>query len=199
MYKKQMVFQKLVCFMALIAAALVFVSSLGFSTDMYDAFYSAVDYPGTEWQYERVTGAMIYYDAFEFNSAFTMVSIVLLIVTLALFLTNTHSRRRYYIGNYIATGLVAVSEIASAVWCIPQIAAFKSQFQNTVDFEALKDFSEDWRTLYIEPTNTFFFDICYVVFGILIFTALLLVVNVWLKTVVMKAEREAIGKGEADV
>ena len=198
MYKKQMIFQKIVCFMALIAAALVFVGSLGFSTDMYDAMSKAVDYPGTEWQEERVTGAMVYYESFEFNSAFTTVSIVLLVITLALFLTNTHSRRKYYIGNYIATGLVVAAEIAVSAWCLPQIADFKSRFQNNVNFEELKEFSESWGTLYIGPNDTFWFDICYVIFGIVIFTALMLVLNVRLKAIVMKAEKNAIGGGKGD-
>ena len=85
-----MIFQKIVCMAALIAAVLVFVGSLGFATDLYDGMSKAVDYPGTEWEYEKVPGAMIYYETFEFNSAFTVVSIVLLILTLLLFITNTH-------------------------------------------------------------------------------------------------------------
>ncbi len=198
MYKKQMIFQKIVCYMALIASALVFVCSLGFSTDMYDAFSKAVDYPGTEWQEERVPGAMVYYESFEFNSAFTTVSIVLLVITLALFVTNTHSRRKYYIGNYIATGLVVAAELAVSIWCLPQIFSYKAQYQNNVDFEALEEFSKVWKTLFIGPNDTFWFDICYVVFGIVILTAVLLVLNVRFKAIVMKAEQKAIGSGKGD-
>lgn len=194
MYKKQMVFQKVVCFMALITAALVFVSSLGLSTDLYDALSKTILYPDFDLDYTSVPGSRVYYDMFGFNSAFTKASIALIVITLSLFVTNTHSRRKYYVGNYIATGLAAVSEIGIAAWCIPQIASYKSQYQNNVDFEALETFSKDWGTLYIGPNDTFWFDICYVIFGILILTSLLLVLNVRLKAIVMKAEREAIGK-----
>ena len=97
MYRKQMIFQKIVCFMALIMAALVFMSSLGLSTDLYDALSKAVMYPGTEWEYTSVPGATVYYEMFDFNSAFTVGSIVLILVTLILFITNTHSRRKFYI------------------------------------------------------------------------------------------------------
>lgn len=183
---------------ALIMAVLVFVSSLGFATDLYDVMSKAVDYPGTEWQYEKVPGATVYYDTFEFNSAYTGVSIVLLIITLLLFITNTHSRRKYYIGNYIATGLVAAAQIASAVWCVPQILSYKSQYQNEVDFEALKAFSKDWGTLYKGPDETFWFDLCCVIFILLIITSLLLAANVFFKITVMKAEREAIGRGKGE-
>ena len=200
MYKKQMIFQKIVCMAALIAAVLVFVGSLGFATDLYDGMSKAVDYPGTEWEYEKVPGAMIYYETFEFNSAFTVVSIVLLILTLLLFITNTHSRRKYYIGNFISTGIVVAAHIVTAVWCIPQIMGYKQKYLNNVDFEALEAFAKDWGTLYTGPDDTFWFDICYVIFGILLLTSCLLIVNLILKMTVMKGEQEALanGKGEAN-
>ena len=198
MYRKQMLFQKIVCMMALIMAALVFVSSLGLSTDLYDALSKTILYPDYDLDYSSVTGSRVYYDMFSFNSDFTKVSIVLIIITLALFFTNTHSRRKYYIGNYIATGLVVAAQIAMSVWCIPQIASYKSQFQNNVNFEELQAFSKDWGTLYIGPNDTFFFDICYVVFGVLLLTSCLLIVNLVLKNIVMKAEQEAIGSGKGE-
>mgnify|MGYP007102003902 CR=1 FL=1 len=184
--------------MSLIMAALVFVSSLGISTDLYDALSKTILYPDYDLDYTSVTGSRVYYDMFGFNSQFTGVSVALIIITLALFFTNTHSRRKYYIGNYIATGLVAAADIAVSVWCIPQIAGYKSQFQNNVDFEALEAFSKDWGTLYVGPNDTFWFDICFVVFGILLFTACLLIVNLYFKNVVMKAEQKAIGSGKGE-
>lgn len=184
--------------MALIMAALVFVSSLGLSTDLYDALSKTILYPDYDLDYSSVTGSRVYYDMFSFNSDFTKVSIVLIIITLALFFTNTHSRRKYYIGNYIATGLVVAAQIAMSVWCITQIASYKSQFQNNVNFEELEAFSKDWGTLYIGPNDTFFFDICYVVFGVLILTSCLLIANLVLKNMVMKAEQEAIGSGKGE-
>ena len=198
MYKKQMLMQKIVCMMTLIASALVFVSALGLSTDLYDAFSKAVLYPGTEWEYVSVTGATVYYDMFPFNSAFTKVGIGLILVNLILFLTNTHSRRKYYIGNYIATGLSAAAAIGVSVWSIPQIMSYKEQFRSTVDFEALKAFSKDWGSLYIGPDDTFWFDICFVILGILLLSAVLLVVNCFFKNTVMKAEQRAIGSGKEE-
>ena len=199
MYKKQMLLQKIVCMMALIASALVFVSSLGLSTDLYDALSKAVYYPGTEYEYTSVTGATVYYNMFDFNSAFTVVAIGLILVNLVLFITNTHSRRKYYIGNYIATGLSAVASVGVSIWCLPQIAAFKERFRTEVNFEELEAFSKDWGTLYIGPDDTFWFDICYFVFGLLLLTAVLLVVNCVLKMQVMKAEQQAIGSRKEDL
>ena len=193
MYKKQMAFQKIVCMLTLIAAALTFVYSLGISTDLYDALSKTILYPDYDLDYTSVAGSRVYYDMFEFNSAFTKVSIGLIIVTLILFITNTQARRKYYIGNYIAVGLSTVANILMTIWCIPQIMDYKAQYQNNVDFEALKAFSEDWGTIYIGPEDTFWFDVSYVVFGFLMLSSCLLIVNVIWKVIMMKAEKSAIG------
>lgn len=193
MYSKQMTFQKIVCVLVLIASALVFVYSLGISTDLYDALSKTILYPDYDLDMTSVEGSRVYYDMYEFNSLFTRISIGLIIVTLILFVTNTHARRKYYIGNFIAVGLSAVANIAMSVWCLPQIMYYKAQYQNNVDFEALEEFSKDWGTLYIGPDDTFWFDVSYAVFGILLLTTCLLIINVILKVIVMKAEQRAIG------
>lgn len=193
MYSKQMTFQKIVCVLVLIASALVFVYSLGISTDLYDALSKTILYPDYDLDMTSVPGSRVYYDMFEFNKLFTKVAIGLILVTLVLFITNTHARRKYYIGNYIAVGLSTVANIAISIWCIPQIMDYKSQYQNNVDFNALKEFSKDWGTLYIGPEDTFWFDVSFVVFGILLLTSCLLILNVVLKVIVMKGEKSAIG------
>ncbi len=195
MYKKQMLFQKIACMLALIAAALVFVYSLGMSTDLYDALARTILYPDYDLEQTSVAGSRVYYDMFSFNRTFTRVSIGLILVTLVLFITNTNVRRKYYIGNYVSAGLFSVAALGVTIWSVPQIMDYKSKFQNNVDFEALKAFSKDWGTLYIGPNDTFWFDISFAVFGFLIFTVVLLVLNVILKILVMKAEQNAIGKG----
>lgn len=190
-----MLFQKIACMLALIAAALVFVYSLGMSTDLYDALARTILYPDYNLEQTSVAGSRVYYDMFSFNRTFTRVSIGLILVTLVLFITNTNVRRKYYIGNYVSAGLFAVAALGVTIWSVPQIMDYKSKFQNNVDFEALKAFSKDWGTLYIGPNDTFWFDISFAVFGFLIFTVVLLVLNVILKILVMKAEQNAIGKG----
>ena len=47
MYKRQMTLQRVVCILALIASALLFVYSLGLMTDLYDALYSTMMNPKT--------------------------------------------------------------------------------------------------------------------------------------------------------
>ena len=198
MYKKQMAFQKIVCMLTLVAAALTFVYSLGISTDLYDALSRTISYPDYDLDYTSVTGSRVYYDMFGFNTAFTKVSIGLIIVTLILFITNTHARRKYYIGNYVAVGVSTVANILMTLWCVPQIMDYKAQYQNNVNFEELMAFSERRGSIYIGPEDTFWFDVSYVVFGFLLFASCLLILNVVWKVIMMKAEKSAIGsrKGE---
>ena len=189
MYKKQLLFQKIVCFAMLAAAALVFLYSLGIMTDLYDSLYSTMRNPD-DYTDSSVAGSIIYYDMQPFNTTFTNISIGLIIVTLILFLTNTHSRRKYYIGNYIATGLSVICNIAVSIWALSEISAYRAQYLQ-IDFEALKAHSELWKTYYTD--STFWFDVSYCVFGLLLVLTVLLVVNLVLKILMMKEEKRLIG------
>lgn len=208
MYKKQMKFQKILCLLVLFSCALVFVYSLGFMTDIYDSLYYAYtpgyleegmnidDIPDEElsWYGIEVRGATIYYDMQDFNSKFTIISIVMIVVSLLLFVSNTHSRRKYYVGNFVAVLIVSACNIASVVWLMPQIMAFKKQYLEEVDFDMLKTYTESpigQAARYTE--STFWFDVSYFVFGFVILMVVLLIANLILKVILMNAEKRAIG------
>lgn len=173
----------------LIACAIVFAYSLGLMTDLYDSLYSTIRDP-SDLDSTYVTGARILYDMQPFNRSFTIYAILMLLVNLILFIMGTHSRRRYYIGNYISVALSTIANAAMIVWAMPQIMAFKQQYLK-IDFEELKSFSDRRHTYYTD--STFFFDASYVVFGILALATLLLLVNTALKIIVMKEEKRLIG------
>lgn len=192
MYRKQMKFQKLICFALLAASALVFVYSLGLVTDLYDAFYSTMRDPNNI-NNTKVEGSQIYYHIQPFNSSLTTASIVLIGCCILLFITSTNSRRKYYLANYISVGISAVANIAVSVWAIINILKYRHQFLTTVDFEALKAYAEQWGTLYTE--STFWFDIAFVVFGLLLVATALSIFNLIWKTKLMKEEKELIIEG----
>lgn len=189
MYKKQMTFQKIICVVLLAACALVFVYSLGLMTDLYDSLYLTMMDP-ENLEDTTVPGSIIYYDMQPFNSNLTIAGIVLILVSVFEFLMNTHSRRRYYIGNFVAIGLSTVCNVVVSVWALGQISAFKEQYLQ-LDFEALAFHAELWGTYYTE--STFWFDAGFYVFGILLAATALLIVNLILKLIVMKEEKRLIG------
>ena len=193
MYKKQVAFQKIVCFAALIAGALFFIYSLGIMTDLYDTLYSMVQ-PDTldsakNLDSAKVSGARIYYDMQPFNRTLLRASIGMIVLACLLFVTNTHSRRKYYAGNAVATVINAAAELVMAVWCHIQVTAFRSQYLSTVDFAALEKRLSRYGTY---TDSTFWFDIHYLVCILAVAAAVLLIVNFIWKKRMMRGEKELL-------
>ena len=193
MYKKQMQFQKVACLLAIITAAVTFVYSLGVITDIYDSLYATMMNPNDLTQ-TFVPGSIIYYDMQNFNKVFLYLGIGLILLGAFLFVTNTHTRRRYYIGNYVAIGAYSVATLGVAIWSHMEISAFKVQYLTTVDFEALKSFAQMWGYQYIE--STFLLDLHYAVAALAVISVAALVGCMVWKINMMKQERKLIEEGK---
>ncbi len=192
MYKKQMTVQKVLCLLAVFASALVFLYSLGIMTDLYDTLYSTMRNP-TDLTQTDVPGSIVYYTMQKFNSVLLRYSIGLVLLACLLYLTNTHTRRKYYIGNYLAVGAYAAANVYTAVWAHGYIEAYKAKFL-LVDFEALRAHAELWKTAYTE--STFWFDVHYAVFAVtLLVSAALVASTVW-KAALMREEKQLLNGGK---
>ena len=189
MFKTQIKIQRILCLVALICSALTFVYALGIMTDVYN-LYGPLGIPVPE-----VKGATLYNDMQPFNKTLIAVSIALILIAVVLFITNTHSRRKYYIGNYVAVGLYTGASLASTIWAYINISKFRAAFLQ-VDFEAWKQWAELWKGSYSE--STFWFDIGYVVFALTIVMSVLLILNVFWKISLVKQERQLIEQGKAN-
>ena len=193
MYKKQLILQKILCFAALAVSALVFLYSLGLMTDLYDSLYPTMMDPSNiddTW----VPGSQVYYHMQPFNKALLGYSIGLILLACLLFLTSTHSRRRYYVGNAVSVGAFALGGTVLSLWSHGQVEAFKTEFLTKVDFTELQFFAEMWETPYID--STFWFDAHFAVFGLVMLVVVLLVVNFIWKLCLMKAEKKLIEEGK---
>ncbi|MBR4537976.1 MAG: hypothetical protein IKO52_03925 [Clostridia bacterium] len=195
MYKKQVALQKVLCAGLLIICALIFLYSLGIMTDLYDALYNTIRNP-EKLDKTTVTGSRIYYDMQPFNRNFLHAAIGMILLCVLLFLTNTHSRRKYYIDNYAAIGLFTAGGIAFTAWAHQEIEAFKAQFLQ-INFEELAEHAAKKKSLYTD--STFWFDIHYVIFGLLLLGILLLLANMIWKMKLMKDEQALIQKGKEAV
>ena len=193
MYKKQMTFQRVICFLCIAAGVLVFLYALGMMTDLYDMLYNMIPYPDDP-SSAKVEGAMIYYDMQGFNQDLLKAGIGVLLLAVLLMITGTHSRRKYYAANYTAVGLFTAACIAAAAWAHGQVAAYKLQYLTTVDFQSLE------RRLSRAGTytdSTFWFDIHIAVFAVALIAAALLVLNTIWKIRLMKQEKKLIEAGKA--
>ena len=83
--------------------------------------------------------------------------------------------------------------IAFSVWAHGEIEAFKSQFL-AINFEELAEHAAKKKSLYTE--STFWFDIHYVLFGLLVIGVILLIANAVWKRKLMKEEQALIVQGE---
>ncbi len=190
MYKKQMTLQRIVCYATLVAAALVFIYSLGIMTDMYDAGFA---YWAEDIENPKVAGTEVYYQMQGFNQSLTMVGIGMILLALTQFLFQNHNRRKYYIGNYISIGANVVAAIAASVWALGEVFTYKASYLQ-VDFETLKKYAEMFKYIYTE--STFWFDAAAWVFGLVLVAMALNVLNLIFKVAVMKAEKDLLtGKG----
>ena len=192
MYKRQMKLQKILCLLAIFASALVFIYSLGLMTDLYDSLYGTMTDPD-DLTKTTVPGSIIYYDMQGFNNTFMKAGLGLILLSCLLFLTNTHSRRKYYVGNYVSIALQSVANAAVAIWAHGQLQMYRAQFL-AIDFEALAKHAKRWKTLYTE--STFWFDAHYAVFAVLLIVTVLLLGNAVWKWSLMKQERALIAQGE---
>ena len=192
MYKKQLTLQKILCILAIASSAVIFIYALGIMTDLYDTLYSTMRNPADLSQTD-VPGSIVYYNMQPFNSYFLRCSIILILLACFLFITNTHIRRKYYIGNYVAIAAFVGANLYIAWDCHQYIEAYKDRFLR-VDFEALKAHAEMWKTAYTE--STFWFDIHYVVFGLSILVSLGLVACTIWKIKCMKEEAKLIAEGK---
>ena len=192
MYKKQMTAQKILCLAAVIVGVIFFLYSLGIMTDLYDSLYDTMRNPSNPMQTD-VEGSIVYYAMQDFNRMLLTLSIGQILLGALLFITNTHSRRRYYIGNFVSTALFAAFAVYNTAYAHANIELAKAMFLQ-VDFAALKEHAEMWGTLYTE--STFWFDVHYLVFGLLLLVSALLIANVFWKLSLMKDERRLIEEGQ---
>ncbi len=197
MYKKQMILQRIICYLVLVAGALVFIYSLGFMTDLYDnklAYYAEEYYLyDADPEFLPVQGSEIYYDMQQFNRDLTSAGIVLILLAVSQFVFQNHNRRKYYIANYITVAVNTVAAILVSNWALGMIVSYKERYVTTLDFEAMKMMSEIYEFSYTE--STFWFDISSTVFAVVIVAAVLNVLNLVWKIVLMSQEKRLVKAG----
>ena len=208
MYRKQMLLQRILCILMIVTSAVVFVYALGYMTDANDMIAAAAlgheSDTLTKAETDVLKAPMRQYlnDMNLFDRDFVKVGIALILVSLTLLLTNTHTRRKYYISNYVTTALTAGAACAAAVWAHHHINLLKNQYYSgSINFEFIKEACDDLvrdgnvKSVNVYTESAFWFDVHYYIFGILLLTAALLIMNAIWKTILMKRERNALATG----
>ncbi len=224
MFKSQMRFQKILCLACLILSALLFVYAIGFVTPIYDQYFLTMDRELGE-DYARVEGAQIFWeletltsyevrDVFDSNNNWVGtenvkvreiglidqmlgVAIADICVAILLFVFNTHKRRKYYIGNYIATGVYAAYNVAIAAWIIARLNYFIKGFAK-VNLEQLKAFCEEQNIAYRPQATTNILYVGIALCVVLMLAAVAVVLNLLWKLQLQKRENKLLQQNQAE-
>lgn len=212
--KPQMKFQRIAVFTVLITAVLVFVYALGFITSLYNTLYYTLTDPrdhtyseveGTQFYYElqsnvtyeevktevdgKIVKSTVKHKTVGYNDELVMLGIGLIVASLFMFITNTHTRRKYYCGNYISTGIIVVSFVGAAIWIAERTGYFLEKFL-AVDFEALEKYCALWKYPYND--STLCFDLGYALSGLLVLVAVVALANLIWKITLMRRENKLL-------
>lgn len=183
--KKQMKFQKIVCLVNLITAALAFFLALGLLTDLYNLTF-AFTVTGRE-----VTGRELYMEMQPFNRLLVKRCIIMIVLAVFLFVTRTQLRRKYYISNYIAISASVLVNIVLSALSIASILECKQRFLTEVDFETWAALHEMMDFIpYTE--STLWLDLNVAILGLVIASSFLVVVSLIWKIILIKCENKLL-------
>lgn len=178
--KKQMKFQKIVCLVNLITAALAFFLALGLLTDLYNLTFAFT-----------VTGRELYMEMQPFNRLLVKRCIIMIVLAVFLFVTRTQLRRKYYISNYIAISASVLVNIVLSALSIASILECKQRFLTEVDFETWAALREMMDFIpYTE--STLWLDLNVAILGLVIASSFLVVVSLIWKIILIKCENKLL-------
>jgi uncharacterized membrane protein HdeD (DUF308 family) len=156
--------------------------SLLFSTDVYELFYF------TDKSFLYVKGSEIYFLVQDFNKLLFVCSILFIISGISMLVFFTHTRRKYYLSNYITSILFSIIAVVLAIIIIVNVVNFRIEYLK-VDFEQYYKNTQDFPN-YRYVKSTFYFDLGIVLGVLMLIEAVLVVVNLIFKTKMMKKEEK---------
>lgn len=140
--------------------------------------------------------ANLYNDIQPFNNLLMYCGIVMVLLAVLLYITSCHSRRNYYISNYVATGLCAGGNIVLSLILMIMNGIWRGKFLN-IDFPAWKQ-AYDIYIVIGQPENvhysesTLWFDLGFVVYGLIIIASVFLILNLVWKIKLMQGEKRLL-------
>ena len=196
--KAQIKFQKILTLITLIIAALTFVFAICFfSGNLADLFrYKRINLQKTTANKYDGADDFLYF-AQDFISILVVLAIIFICICAFLYLTDTHKRRKYYVTNYVAIGLVIAITLVTAVFCVIYLSLALAEFQ-AIDWASWKKDAYDKVAALGYPSvsqETTMFVIGYVTSGIVLATGVVWVLNLVWKVKLMKGEKAHLEAG----
>lgn len=192
--KTQMRFQKIIAMVTLILAAVTLVYAFSFCTgSLAYAFYGTTKNFGTA---NPINADELFDTSQSFNDLLVVLCIIYIVITVTLYITSSHSRRKYYITNYVSIIVTAVFAVVLSVYAISMIGVCQGLF-NQLDFETYKQMYENGQLQYYSDSNAVF-ALGYVLFILVIVNAAVLILNMLWKIKLMRGEAALLKDGRIE-
>ena len=128
-----------------------------------------------------------------------------LLLAVAGLVFNNHTRRKYYVANYLTVGVSSAANIALGAWALTNVLHYKDLF-NAIDFSVIASIVDSVPPAVliskgVDPENlagpysTLWFDLVIPVFIILTLITLLNIANAVFKTILMSKEKQLLKEG----
>ena len=198
--KAQMKFQKWLCLGMIIVGALALLYAFCYMTGSLSELGQSISQLPTGGRRSKfpaddgLNDALLYDEMQPFNTMMMYFGIAMILLAVLLYITACNKRRNYYVSNYIATGLCAGGNIVMSIVCLIMNMHWRSEFLK-LDFESWKALLDNSL---IDPhygDSTFWFDIGFAVYAIVIVASILLVLNLVWKIMLMKGEKQLLSNG----
>lgn len=179
-------------YVSLVVAALTFVFGLIFITG---SMAYATQYKGGN----SINAEALVEKSQAFTDVMVYLGIAFVIIAAVLFITSSHTRRNYYITNYIAVGLFVAYALFMAIFIMVNVSVIMNMFFNDITWDTVAEKVNNLRGVYpIKKSDTYPFIIGYVVAALSIVNAVLLVLSTVWKVLLMKGEKKLL-EGSAEV
>ena len=198
--KTQMRFQKILILVSLIIAALSVLYAWIFCSGVFAQIAQIITDSDTLTKTPEIK--QLHDAAQNFTVLFQTLGIVFVLCIVLLYIMGCHSRRNYYITNYVATGIAVVYILVYAILLIVNLTNIASII-NTADFSYAKaayDTAEFNVKLFGEfQTTSWTVGIGYALFAIVIVDAVLIGLNLLWKIKLMQGEKKLLENSIAEV
>ena len=187
-------FQKILMTVTLVIAALSIVYALIFCS-------GTLNQVGSVWEYltdTQAAGYQVYSRSQAFSDNFLILGVVLVLTVVLMMIMGCHTRRKYYITNYVAIGIFVVYVLVFAVLLVVNVVGIQSALSG-VDMAEAKEIYEEATSLYGGwNEGTWMLTLGYVYMAILLIDAVVVVLNLVWKIKLMQGEQALLQSGVAE-
>lgn len=184
-------------YVSLVVAALTFVFALVFLTGSLGEVTHYIDHLGAV-EIDSINAKEFIDVSQSMTGTLVTFGIIFIVLAALLFVTASHSRRKYYITNYIAVGLFVAFALVVFVYIIIMVATVSNLFLNSINWSIVENqFIFGDYPIYQDDTWTF--ALGYIVAVIVLVDAVFVVLSTVWKVLLMKGEQKLLeGSAKAE-